>query len=116
LTPAEQLKGVHVACSHTGLIEKSLAFDVESEDPNDAPETKMKELPVDGTFDAEAKVPTFTKSHEKAPLKADDRLEIEITAEEVIPTKTAGLLQAVEDELAHTDARLELRPALTPAV
>ncbi len=89
---------------------------MESDDPNDAPETKMKELPVDGTFDAEAKMPTFTKSHEKAPLKADDRLEIEITAEEVIPTKTAGLLLAVEDELAHTDAGLELRPALTPAV
>jgi hypothetical protein len=64
LIPAKQLKGVHVACSQTGLIEESLTFDVESEDPNDVPETKMKELPVDGTLDPEAKILACTKSHE----------------------------------------------------
>jgi len=48
--PTEQLSGTHEACSQTGLVEESRAFTVESEEPKDAPEIKMKVFPVVGTF------------------------------------------------------------------
>ena len=50
LIPIEQLKGSHEACSQTGLAVTSRAFNVESEEPNDAPDIKINKLPVNGTL------------------------------------------------------------------
>ena len=116
LTPAEQLKGAHAACSHSGFTDDSLAFNVKSKEPNEAPETTMIELPVVGTFFCDAISVTSTESHVNAELKVEDRFETETATIETMSAEVAAVLQVADDELDHIDTWHELVPARIPAV
>jgi len=115
LTPAEQLKGAHAACSHTGFTEESLAFTVESAEPNETPETNMNELPVEGTFFCDAISVAINESQVNAELKVDERLETDTATDETLSADVGAVLHVADDELDHMDAWHELVPARIPA-
>ena len=117
MIPGEQLKGDHAACSHSGLFEESRAFIVESEKPNDAPDTTTNVLPVVGALVPIATSLVSTESQLNALFKDEDLLDMETAAmDDVPPAKTAGLLQVADEELAQIDAGQELLPSRFLAV
>ena len=90
---------------------------MESEKPNDAPDTTTKVLPVVGTLVPNATSLVSAESQLNALLKDEDLLDMETAAMDEIPSaKTAGLLQVADEELVQIEAWPELLPSRFLAV